>query len=187
MTTAQLQLPFSPPLWIQRKRSDKLQERLANSRLTVREFRSLGNIEDILPLTKQCAEEHPLGVGEYDELMTRVTLERILRNTDRHYENLFVVYDGDAAVGFLLASVAHSLYADYKVAHEELWFVTPSHRGSLAAVHLLQAFEDWASREGAVLSLTGSNNEWSAESTGRVLRKLGYRQIGVTFVKELSG
>lgn len=182
MNTVQLSLPFNPPLTIQRRPSERRSERLTSSRHSVREFRSLGNADEFIRLAREFANEQH---EPFDELMTRVTLGQIVNNKTRDYQNLFVVYHYDHAVGFLLASIGHLMYADAKVAHQNLLYVTPSSRGSQAVLALMQAYEDWATNRGASLSFTGSNVEWSAEKTGRVFAKLGYRQIGVTFVKEL--
>lgn len=148
------------------------------------EFRLQRQVEDIIPLARECAKEVPLAGLDFDELMLRVSLGALLRNQTRNYQNLFLAYQNGKLVGFLLASNSHSWYADRTVAHKELWYVTPSSRGK-ASIALLERFEDWARKQGAVLALTGSNNELSAEKTSQLLTKLGYRQIGVTLVKEL--
>lgn len=170
---------------IQRKQSVKHSERLRNSKLSVREFRSHSEVEDLLPLTREYHREVAFVQGEYDELMVRVSLGALLNNTTRHYENLFICYLDDRAVGFLLASIGCSLYADTKVAHEDLLYVTPRARGTRAFLLLHDTYEQWARDEGACAALTGSNNIRSSEKTAKLLDKLGYRQIGVTFVKEL--
>lgn len=162
---------------------DAEQLELPLSFLEVREFRDQGQVDAFIPLAKEAAQAIPLAGADFDELMLRVSLGQLLNNTTRDYQNLFVAYKYGQPVGFFLASIGHAWYADRTVAHEELWYVTPSERGS-ASIALLHRFERWARERGATLALTGSNNELSAERTSKLLTKLGYRQIGVTHVKE---
>ena len=147
------------------------------------EFRLQRQVDEVIPLAKRCADEIPIAGVNFDELMLRVSLGQLLRNETRNYQNLFLAYNNGKLVGFLLASIGHAWYAERTVAHEELWYVTPSSRGT-ASLALLARFEAWARQCGAVIALTGSINELSAEKTSQLLTKLGYRHIGVTHVKE---
>jgi GNAT superfamily N-acetyltransferase len=184
MTTVPLQLPLFQSLPTMLKPSALLLGRNSSLPLSVRPLSKQSEIDDLIPLARAFAQEVPLAGEEFDELMLRTSLGVILNNQSRRYQELLIAYEGDTAVGFLLASISHSMYADRKIASKELWYVTPSHRGTKTAIRLLSEYEIWAQMNGATISLTGSNVERSAEKMTGLLEKLGYHKIGVTFVKE---
>lgn len=183
-STAQLQFPFDHHLSTQERRRDKLSERLRSSSLSVREFLSKDQIEPMLQMSREyVAECDPDAV--FDELAARITLQSILNNKVREYTNCFIAYKYDLPVGFILVSVLHSMYSADKYGNQDWWYVLPQHRGGLATLSLLLAFEKWAKDKGAHTLFTGSRTQLRhAERTIATLSKLGYHNVGQVLVKE---
>lgn len=69
----------------------------------------------------------------------RAEAEAILASED---ENAWLLWDGDAAVGFAEAQV-HAGGAGGPYAHVEGWYVDPAHRGAGHGQALLGALESW--------------------------------------------
>lgn len=174
----QLELPFDRPIT----------KRLDLSSVHVYEFRDKWQIADMLQLTERFAAEcDPDEV--YDEMCARLTMQSMLDVVSRQYTNCFIAYRDGKAVGFLLASISHSLYSASKSARQDLWYVLPRYRGGFATLKLLHAFEYWACDRGATKLVTGSTNVANirlAEKTASTLTRLGYARVGSVHIKDVA-
>lgn len=94
-----------------------------------------------------------------------------------------------AVVGFLMCHM-HQLFYNklHKQATHELWYVTPTARGSNAAYKLFTSFGVWALEQGALTLRSGvaTNNEKMRKSVGRMLEKLGFQADGTTYRKDFA-
>lgn len=110
---------------------------------------------------------------------------RIRNDVERKYVNLFIAYEGDTAIGFLVGVTSPCFHRPGIVAEQKLWYVKPSRRSSRAAVLLMKAYERWARINGATQIFTGTANLQLAERTSKLLERLGYARVGYVHVKEI--
>lgn len=109
-----------------------------------------------------------------------------IRLSDRTNVNLFIVYKYDLPVGFLVGTCFDLWYNTRKCAEQKLWFVRKAHRHTIAPKLLIDAYEAWALSLGASRIYTGCANPRYAATISRTLHKLGYANVGGTFVKEFD-
>jgi hypothetical protein len=175
----QMELPLEP-------HSESAQVR--HPSVAVREYNSETQTPSMLYLAAQFAAECDPD-EEFSSIRTRATMESYLSIKDRKFSQCLIAYVADDAVGFLLASLAPSLYSRSMSARQDLWFVLPRYRGGYATLRLLGEFERWAINGGATRLVTGSTNVSNirlAEKTSSALSKLGYERIGSVHVKEVG-
>lgn len=173
----QMELPLSLP-----------SPRVQHPSIAVHECTNVSELPALVYLASQFATECDPD-EEFSEIRTRVTIESYLSIKDRKFFTILIAYVDDEAVGFLLASLAPSLYSQSMSARQDLWFVLPRYRGGFATLRLLRAFETWAINGGATRLVTGSTNVANirlAEKTSSTLTKLGYDRIGSVHVKEVG-
>ena len=88
-------------------------------------------------------------------------------------------------IGAFLGEVIQDLWVDVRVGVDHAFYVQEAHRGSIAGVAMLRAFERWAKEKGAAVIrpvvYAGINNEQGAD----LLSRLGYATAGTVHKKEL--
>jgi GNAT superfamily N-acetyltransferase len=95
--------------------------------------------------------------------------------------NLCLIYDVDGPQGILMAAAEWHLFGSVRMARETLWWIEPDYRGN-GAFKMVDAYEDWARREGCALSgLTETGNE----GLGRLYRRKGYCVAETNYLKVL--
>jgi hypothetical protein len=97
---------------------------------------------------------------------------------------MFVAEKCGVVIGMLVAVLAPVWYApSCKVATELAWWVEHEHRGGTAAIRLIQAFENWARNEQAVM-VTMSNLEVGDNNrVSSMLARMGYRMTEQSHTK----
>jgi len=91
---------------------------------------------------------------------------------------------GEVLGGFL--GVITTLYfSDERAASDRAWFVKKDRRGSVAAVLLLQAFEEWGKAHGVQMFMLGQSTGVQIETTKMLYEKLGYTTVGFNTFKRL--
>lgn len=140
---------------------------------------------EILELAKGFAEEVTL--QEYIDPETIIRSCAAVRNdTTRKALNVFICYKDNEPVGFLVGVTTQSFHRPAIVAEQKLWYVSPRKRASLAAVHLVRAYEKWARLNGATQIYTGAANTPYTERISKLLNRLGYERTGTLHVKEIK-
>lgn len=89
---------------------------------------------------------------------------------------LVATLDGGQVVGYMAAFLTEFFFNREKQACDLLVFVSPSHRGSRAAIQMIRAYKAWAKSKGAKEAVLGLRIGSSIERTGRFYRKLGFQQ-----------
>lgn len=93
---------------------------------------------------------------------------------------------GDVVLGGFIGTMSTVFFSDEPVAKDITWFVSKAHRGSLAAVMLVAAFEEWAQGRGARYFIMGQATGVNLETTERLYRHLGYVTVGVNTMKRAT-
>lgn len=191
MASAQLQLPLDLQSPIRSAQSDRSQQSTSNTaasakgtKLHVQELRTQQQIADVYELAKQFgADIEPSEPIDFDTLARSCLM--ILEDVERKYLNLFIAYDDEEPLGFLLGVTSPCLHRPRVVAEQKLWYVMPTARGGLAAKYLVMAYERWARLNGATQIYTGTANKLYAERTSKLLKHLGYARVGYLHVKDV--
>lgn len=96
----------------------------------------------------------------------------------------FVAESGGRIVGLMVGYLAEDFFGSAVIAGEYALYVLPEARGGTSAVRLLEAFEAWARRAGAVGGFLGVTAGIDDERVAALYMKLGYRPAGAAFAKE---
>lgn len=91
---------------------------------------------------------------------------------------------GEEMIGFFGGFIAPYFFADEKIAYDLALFVTKEHRGSTAAVRLIQAYERWARDAGASQIQLGVTTGVQEERTVKLFERLGYNHCGRVLKKD---
>ena len=91
-----------------------------------------------------------------------------------------LVLDSDGIHGAILGSVRLYPLGDVVTAHEDVFWIDPSHRGRWG-MKMIRAFEDWAKEQGA--SVIGMS--CPVGTAEPIYRRAGFALIETTFVKGL--
>jgi GNAT superfamily N-acetyltransferase len=112
---------------------------------------------------------------DYDEEEVRKTCKMVIKDIEREYVNIFLVYREHELIGFLYCSCGKYLFNKQRYAQQELIFIRPAYRGTRAFLKLIKAFEEWARLRSAMEIWMGNahNKYFSA-----VLPKIGYPEVG---------
>lgn len=133
----------------------------------------------VRPATAQDAEAIWLLVRDFATSFTpeRVAFDRILPALIARDDVLLLVADGDGVVGYLLASLHPTFFANGPVAGVEEVMVAPAHRRAGVGAALMAAAEAWAAERGAgYVSL-------ASRRAGGFYLALGYTDSAVFYKK----
>lgn len=86
-------------------------------------------------------------------------------------------------VGALNGFMSSYFFAEPPIAIQEIFYVVPEARGSMAAYRLIRAFEDWAKERGAWEIQIHQRTNINAEHAERFFERIGYEHMGGTFRK----
>ena len=96
---------------------------------------------------------------------------------------IFVAFDGETPIGVLAGIKTQDLNSGIWQAGEMAWFVTEKHRGQ--GIRLLKTFEAWAKEQGCKRIAMAYLCASMPETVKRIYRLLGYKEIEVTYSKEV--
>jgi GNAT superfamily N-acetyltransferase len=200
VTTVPSQLSFDLQPETLSKLADKLQQKLLSTNASVdqqkneqqisakvndvRELLYEEELTELLELGKQMNKDADYLDEIEDDCFTQSALN-IINDQVRAYRNVFLAYRHGKMVGFLLASCAPSMYNYRSEASMQLLYVLPEHRPSTAPFRLVNAYERWATLQGAKFIFTGTVNPKLAAKTSKFFEKLGYPRMGSLHVKVL--
>jgi GNAT superfamily N-acetyltransferase len=155
--------------------------------LSVKEVQSRSQMVDIGRLSKRYYEEcMPSGEVPFDMAAVYATVQGILDDPERQYMNLWIAYDDNRPVGFILASSTRFVYAWDRCARQENLYVIPEKRGTITALKLIRAFEEWARLLGCLqvfLGVARDDNKAEAKKIGKIFNRIGYGFAGTYYVK----
>lgn len=133
---------------------------------------------DFFDLLSEAIQESPYRYFEATDEDKRNLMHEFTKNPEEKIA-LLLCY-GDTAVGILAASVSSNILCPrWKVASENLWYVTKEHRGK-ASKWLLDAYEFWAKKMGAKVIHTAS---FGNKVIDRLYKQRGYTLVEHSFIK----
>lgn len=163
----QLELPFNHPKGVR-----------------IEELSTAKHTHDVLSMAYGYAED--VALNEYIDADTVIkSCIMIRQDHDRKNYNMFIAYDGETPIGFMVGVTSNAFHRPAIVAEQKLWYVSQSARGGIAAKKLIDAYEQWARINGATQIFTGTANKRYAERTSKLLERLGYARCGALHVKEI--
>jgi len=152
---------------------------VANLRLATEQ-----DFPEMLRLGQDMHNESPrFNVHRFDRVKSESFLGAMASNPN--CLSLVVESQGEL-VGMLLGYLASHLFCDALTANEVVVYVSPSHRGSSAAVKMLRYFEDWSIEHGAAEIVLGISTEVDSEKTRAFYQRLGFTPTGHSLIKRVS-
>ncbi|ACF01845.1 GCN5-related N-acetyltransferase [Rhodopseudomonas palustris TIE-1] len=85
--------------------------------------------------------------------------------------------------GVLLAAAYEHRFGPVWIASETAWWIDPAHRGGSAAPRMLDAYEDWARRQGCVFA--GMAGMGGDPQVAKLYLRRGYQTAETHFLKAL--
>ncbi|MHA2084301.1 MAG: GNAT family N-acetyltransferase [Candidatus Thorarchaeota archaeon] len=98
---------------------------------------------------------------------------------------VFVLCNGNEIVGMFVCFATPCFFSDAVQAVEIVWYVDPEHRGSKEALKLLDVYEEWARKHGAVCANLMNVDILKGAKVAKLYGRKGYTLTENTFVKEL--
>lgn len=136
----------------------------------------------IFALAKKMYEESAYNeVCSFDDKKSLALIQSALDNPDYYF--LRVAEKDGAIIGMYGGFVTDYYFSNDLMAADLLLYVDPNKRGGLAAVKLIQAFEDWAFAKGAKEVCPASSTQIAPERTAQLYHLLGYEVVGNLFKK----
>lgn len=143
------------------------------------------NHDDLPQLLELAREMHRIGVyAAYpmDEARVAYILTRVIGAPG----TLTVGYEiKGELVGAFLGEIIQDLWVDVQLAVNQMLYVRKASRSSKAGLALINAYTEWAKKQGADVThfsvYAGINND----AVGRTLQRLGYVPVGGAYNKEI--
>lgn len=141
--------------------------------------------EVVLNLVKTFFSQTKYGHRPLDEEGAKDTVVGFLQSDNR--EKICLLWEEEGKAIGILAGQIHPLpFLGAKIAMECLWWVDPYKRGSEAGVQLLDAFEYWATLQGADFLQMMSMPDRTGKLLDRFYRNRGYTLTEIAYTKELK-
>ena len=135
----------------------------------------------ILALTRMDVAE-TLPHLDFDEAITRATFHDALTKAA---PTIFVYETREGeVVGFLLAYIHGYAFTSGIFTVQEVLYVRPDKRGTLAAASLMAEFTRWSDSLGARENIGGNSNKFHSDRTAKFLGLFGFEIVGY-FVKRV--
>jgi hypothetical protein len=160
--------------------------------MRVEELRTDQHISDIRNLAKTYHDEFGID-REFDITGVTASCLNVRKqdkdDVDRSLMNMWIVYDGDTPVGFMVGTIARCMYSWRKRASQNYWFVVKESRGSSAAKRMVKAFEHWATKhkcEQITMSVEHMYDNEMVKRTIGYINALGYNTRGAFAIKHIG-
>ncbi len=165
------------------RRQRSIGERSAS--LKIRLAESEADIEKLIVLGPRLLEESRYRGLPYSAEKLRQAGRRALANKGQY--GVLIAMKGDDLVGFLVATASEYFFSDELAATAIFFYVTPEHRGGLAAVKLLHGFRNWArNRKVREIHINVTSGVHIAK-TDKLMKRLGFQFTGGNYAMPLIG
>lgn len=104
-------------------------------------------------------------------------------NGDRNQRIVILALEDDQPIGMIAGVTSEMLFSRDKIASEMMWWIEPEHRGSRAALQLLDAYEFWAKKVGAKVVQLSSVDTEHADRLDRLYKKRGYYLVERGYIR----
>lgn len=152
--------------------------------IQIRLAESEADIEKLIALGPRFLEESRYRGLSFNPEKLRKIGRQALANKGQY--GVLIAVKGEEVVGLLLANVSEFFFASEFVAATTFFYVTPEHRGGLAAVKLLHGFRNWARnrkvREINVHITSGIH----MVRTDSLMKRLGFRFTGGNYAARVG-
>jgi hypothetical protein len=147
---------------------------------------TLDDLASCKRLAKLAMENSPYS-GHFDDGHLHDVCLYYLTADPRVSITLILCDDSGREVGLLTGATIDgpSIIATAKVASELVWYVAPEGRKGVGPIRLIKAFETWARSVGCRHTSMSCFNDDLKEPLTRVYKKLGYKSMEESFLKEL--
>lgn len=140
------------------------------------------DIPIVFALAKKMYEESAYGTFcSFNDKKSLALIQTALKNPDNYF--LHVAEKDGAIIGMYGGSITDYYFSNDLMAVDLILYVDPNKRGGLAAVKLIQAFEDWAFSKGVKEICPASSTQIAPERTAQLYHLLGYEVVGNLFKK----
>jgi GNAT superfamily N-acetyltransferase len=113
-----------------------------------------------------------------------------LADAERLNYNGWAAYREGIPVGFFIGSISTFFISTDKFAISNVWYVAKEYRGSPVAFLLLKQFLQWGALRGCVRFVVdiirNKHTDKQVRLFGKMSQKLGFREAGVYFVKDID-
>lgn len=140
------------------------------------------DIEAMVAIGAEMHQEGAFSGLDYNPHRMEAVFTRCL--TDRDHLCLVVKKDG-MIIGGIYAVLSVYFFNYDIIAEERALYVLKEHRGGIAGLKLVRAFEKWAKERGAKEIVTGSSVGIKTEKVRQFYEALGYSTRGYIFKKRI--
>lgn len=158
-------------------------------KITVRQVETPRDANDIEDVATHCNNEHGCGRA-FDPREIGKHVFVCVMDKKRKYINGWVAYDiNNLPVGYMVATMRQSMFSTRNYAIQEMWYVLPHARNSLAGLMLLHAFEKWAIERDAeriYMQVEHDNDHVLTDRILKLMTGMGYKKQGYICVKVLT-
>jgi hypothetical protein len=141
---------------------------------------------DIEQVATHCNNQHGCG-RSFDAREIGKHVRVCVKDPHRKYINGWVAYDQDnKPIGYLVATMRQSMFSTRSYAIQEMWYVLPEARKSLAGLMLLHEFDKWATERNAeriYMQVEHDSDEALTERIAKLMASMGYKKQGYICVK----
>lgn len=139
----------------------------------------------VLQLGTQMHAESRFRVHPMNPRKSRASIEKLLANPLNGCI-LLAESESGLTVGMLAGYVIDYFFSDALVAQDSYFYVTPSFRGSSAALKLLIAFRRWAENRNAAELCINMSVDVEPERFNQFMTRMSFRPCGTNFVLPLK-
>lgn len=150
-----------------------------------------GTMADMPAVLEMCkalhAESPRYRDRSFDEQKIMAGSRRMLEGTltTEALGGAFIAEKNGEIIGMLGAFITETPFGHDRIATDYTLYVKPQHRGGMAAVRLIKAFEQWAIENGASDIIPGTSTMLNAERTRDLYLALGYEMYGYSMIKRI--
>lgn len=135
---------------------------------------------DMIEIGKLTHSESRFAKFAYDENKLRENLGKLIEFQDKRGSHLCLLAENSAGrkIGCIIGAMEEYFFTRDRSASSILFWVDPSHRGSAAALRLVNSFKSWGAKQGAMEICIPVASGVNLVRTDRFLRRIGFSQTG---------
>jgi hypothetical protein len=156
----------------------------------IRQVETPSDSVDIEQVATHCNNQHGCG-RSFDAREIGKHVRVCVMDAQRRYINGWVAYNttDNKPVGYLVATMRQSMFSTRSYAIQEMWYVLPEARKSMAGLMLLHEFDKWATERNAeriYMQVEHDNDEVLTERIAKLMHSMGYKKQGYICVKVVN-
>lgn len=146
------------------------------------------DLEALVELGRQMHAESWYAHMPFDDAVLRLTLQKILQVGFAYVHERPSLVDGEAnkVDGGMIGLLCPSWFGPGYYAADLSIFVTANARGGLTAYRLVDAFIDWAKRNGAMEVNLGISTNVQPDLLGGLYERIGFTRVGGIYKLRMS-